>query len=271
MPKINLKVATNLTKEQWKELLARVVGRSRAGAPQLTPQTAGQILGHEPPSEKVMGRLVTKGVDTAEQFVPPKAQMLPLEDAQAAYLENPSAFKSPFESPPPANWLRQVEPGSPEELAQGLAYDRLKVAPLFDSSIQRTTQVMGKQGMMEAEGQALGGMGVEAMDVRPGVPINKFLQQKGVKLDKPPIEDIIREAVFADVLWKDMGGGRSVAGKTWTKLLEQSRQKTHHDSGRDYFIVSFRNWRKDPERFAQKHPREANLLERTWRTFLETE
>lgn len=268
-----------LTKEQWKAWFRRALDKEG----KLTESLASRVMQQEPPVERIMGRLEqaipTGGVGgqlSPGRFVgetTPRVTNLPIEEARAKYFANPEDYLNPTAvREPSAKVLEQFAPGegSPA-FARDVAYTRQKFAPIVPGGTQSALRMLRGE-VEEAEvGGALRRIGLTPEDVHPGLPIKKFLTQKGVQLGEegPPIADVLQTAMLADAMWKTMGGGRSAAAKQWEAYRSSSKLSSRISNARDYFISSFNRWRQDPKDFTKKFPREAKLLKSSWDTFSE--
>jgi hypothetical protein len=249
MPRFPIKPLITLTKEQWRELLKRVFEKEA----KLTPRAAREIMStFEPQAEREMGSLIKRRALGGGEFEE-AIERLPIGEARAKYFADPGEY-IPGRAEPSAKVLTQPKGTGemdlpPEDLAQRIGYERLKFKPIIPSGTQ----------------QAAGVIRGEASAAEPG----RGIQAGG---EVPPVSEIVQTALIADTLWKDIGGLRSVDGKWWQQLLESSRGaiKKHYTTGRDYFISSYYNWKKDPNKFRQNFPRETKLLEKAEKKFNES-
>lgn len=276
MPRIVVRPLVNLTKEQWRTVLRRVMEHEeQSGQRALSKQSGEMLLNRfEPPVERKVGALYRDLGIGGEANYPSgetlrKVERLPIEEARAKYFANPGMYRNPTAYAPPMKQIRQVPPGSPEELAQGLAYEKIRQVPIVTPRTARTQGVVGRELKSQAEEQALTRAGVGPEDIRAGVKPSTVLAEKG--LAQPEVSTEIGEqlqaALVADQLWKDMGGGRSMGAKVWEMYRSSSRQKSHIKTNRDYFVSSFVRWKQDPVKFERAYPREAKLLMQLWQQF----
>jgi hypothetical protein len=267
MPRYPIKPLIQLSKEQWKVLLERVMQKEG----KFTTRAAGAVMSRpfEPPVEREVGALF-RDVPMGAGEVTRQAERLPIAEARAKYLANPEQYVTPSISAPEMKVMSQVPPGSSEELAAGLAYERVKQVPIVPQA-SRTARVMSK----EIESQELEGavrrLGVNPEDIRPGVKPQTIIEEMGRKPSEmvtvPPAAELASDAMVADQLWKSMGGGRSLGSKVWEMFRSSSRQKSHINTSRDYFISSFVRWKQAPKHFTKAYPREAKVLNQLWKEF----
>lgn len=88
------------------------------------------------------------------------------------------------------------------------------------------------------------------------VDLSKAQQISEAHLSVPPASELAAYAMLADQLWKDMGGTKSMGGKLWDMYAEDAG---YSGTAKDYFVSSFLKWKRDPQGFSKKSPREANL------------
>lgn len=266
----NIPVRIGLTKEQWKVFLERILQRRG-----LTQRAAGAIMDRpfEPPVTREVGTLY-RDVPIGAGEIIRRVERLPIEEARAKYLAAPEQYVSPRTWSPEARVLRVVEPGSPEELAAGIAYERVKEVPLLPP-IPKSAKVMQRDIEAQELESAVSRLGIRPEDVRPGVSLKTVIEEAGRKpkdmITVPPAQELAALAEIADQIWKDMGGSRSSGGKAWELLrMTQRRPEPHIRSARDYFISCFLRWKQAPRKFTNTHPKEARLLEQLWREFEES-
>jgi len=160
---------------------------------------------------------------------------------------------------------------SPEDLAQKVSYERMKFKPIIPGGVRQAAGVINKEAASEETSTLLRRAGLTPEDIRPGVSPQQVLAEKGIQtgIEKPPISQVMQNALIADTLWKEMGGSRSIGGKKWQEYLEHAPGmiRKNYTTGRDYFISSFNKWRNDPKGFSRTHPREGRILEEVWKTF----
>jgi len=232
MPRFPIKPAVKLTKQQWEALLDRIMTREGG---KLTPKATSEIMQYEPPVTRDVGTLVSErpagpaGTEEYRKVI----ERLPIEEARSKYAAAPERYAQQRFGGPSIKHLSAVEPGSPEELASGLAYERLRQVPVVTPSVARTTGTM-KNEIAEATGTA-------ATEV-------------------PLTTELATNAAKAARAWKMMGGMRTLSGQNWELYRKGSRQSSHIQDARDYFISSFTRWKSDPAKFEKAYPREARLL-----------
>jgi len=237
MPKISIKPLFKLSKAQWQHVMSRVLEKEGG---KLTPRGGEFIMDKfAPPVEKEIGTLRSKVPmfeGATEDEMKTITERLPIGEARAKYLSSPGQYMSPGPVGPSAKVLRQVQPGSSEELASGLAYEKLRESPLIPRELSRGMSVI-KRDIPELAGR-------EATSERAQL------------------------AAVAEQLWKDaVGGGRSMGGKMFENLRNSSRQRSHIKNAKDYFISSFVRWKQDATGFKRAYPREAKILEQVWGEF----
>lgn len=243
MPRVNIKPVLKLTKEQGKALIERLMAKEG----KLTPKVANELLKYEPPVERSMG-ILHKDLPIGVGESTRKSEILPLGEARAKYFADPEAYSNPSMGAPSAKVLRKVEPGSPEELASGLAYERNKFSPIVPYTVKQASKV-SKQTIKD-------------------MVIENPKMTKDVAL--PPAQEMLSHAVIADNMWKLMtgrAGSRSMAAKVWENLNQASRLKSQGWSTRDYFINSYTRFKRDPKKFVKTFPREARILDQMEREF----
>jgi len=268
MPKFPIAPIIKLSKEQWKILLTRIFEKEA----KLTEKAARTVMKFEPGAEKEMGTLfkdVPTGVGEARREV----ERLPIAEARAKYFASPESYVTPTTVEPSAKVLTQPVGAeaaglSPEGLAQAIGYERLRFRPIIPPGVRRGISAITKGAEEEEVGAGLKRLGLTEEDIRPGVTPEKLLREKGVDIrkEKPSISKIIGDATLGSVIWKEMGGSRSISGKLWEEYYRSASGgvKSAYKSGQDYFISSMYKWRQDPSGFAKKHPREAGLLTKIW-------
>lgn len=239
MPRINIKPLIKLNREQLRSLVIRTMEKEG----KFTTKVADEILKHEPPVTKSMGILRR---DFTDQLGNQRMaqDVLPIGEARAKYFSNPAEFSMPKVGAPSTLNLRKVPEGSPDELASGLAYERLNFQPVVPSSVKRslkTTEIANKEVMAEQTGASA--------------------KQQAL----PEAKQMLQDSVVADNLWRLMtgrSGSRSMAAKIWEGFRMSTPQHAHPSMSntRDYFISCFTRFKKQPEKFVKKHPREARLL-----------
>jgi len=268
MPRLDIKPLIKLSKEQWKVLLERVMAKEG----KLTTRAAGAVMGRpfEPPVEKEVGALfrdVPMGGGEATRQV----ERLPIGEARAKYMANPEQYVTPSMGAPSIKEMRTVPSGSPEELAGGLAYEKIKQTPILPPASGRTSRVIRDEIRSQDLEQKVRSLGINPEDIRPGVKMETVLEEQGIKSSQvgivPPAAELAANAVLADELWKNMGGGRSMGARVWEMYRSSSRQKSHIHEARDYFISSFVRWKQDPSKFNKAYPREGKVLNQLWSEF----
>lgn len=266
MARFPVKPLIQLSKEQWKVLLERVMEKEG----RLTKRAAGAVMSRpfKPPGEKTYGELIKRralGGGEVEEAV----ERLPIEEARAKFMEAPSEYR-PGWIAPKAKVMRAVEPGSSEELAAGLAYERVKQAPIIPAGGPTARKMQQELESQELEA-ATRRLGINPEDVRPGVNLKTVIEEQGRKpsemITVPEAAELASDAMVADQLWKSMGGGRSMGAKVWEGFRSSSRQKGHIHNARDYFISSFVRWKQAPKHFGRNYPREAKVLDQLWKEF----
>lgn len=262
MPRITLAPLIKLSKEQWKVLFERMLAKEG----KLTTKGAGAIMHRpfEPPVEQEVGALF-RDMPMGAGEVTRQVERLPIGEARAKYMANPEQYVTPSMGAPDVNVMRTVPSGSPEELAGGLAYERIKQVPILPPASGRTSHVIREELKDQSLRRKLKDIGINPdEDIRPGVKLETVLAEHGIKpsqIEGPPPAAILASfGDTADNAWKSMGGGRSSGAKVWEMFRTSSRQKSHIQNARDYFISSFVRWKDDPNKFTKAYPREARVL-----------
>jgi hypothetical protein len=271
MPRFPIKPLINLSKEQWKVLMERLMTKEG----KLTTRAAGAITRFEPEAEREMGALykdVSMGAGESSRQV----ERLPIAEARAKYFQNPEQYTTPTMGGPSAKVVSQP-PGieeagvaGPEELASKISYERQKQVPLIKPP-GRTARVMSKDiESQELEG-AVKRLGVNPEDIRPGVSPKTIIAEKSRKpgdmITVPPAAELASDAMIADSMWKNMGGTKSLGAKVWDMFRSTQRKEEHIKTARDYFISSFVRWKQAPRKFSNTHPKEARVLGQLWQEF----
>lgn len=245
MPKIPEPVV-KLTKQQWEGLIKRLMKREGAAfqkiperiddISQLLPRARNLITRREPPVEQTYGRLLeSRSVEELKQAVAEgttkqrlRGQMLPIEDAQAAYLNQPGKFLPVRPSSPGKILKVGIEEGAPSEIYPGLGFEKAKFKSVLPQSIERSVSTE-----------------------RAATPLASTIPQT----------DQLKSAWEGDIIWtRIIGGLRSIPGKLWKSLFEQSRSRRGHANAREYFIAQYSRWKTSPETFARNQPRESNFM-----------
>lgn len=271
MPRISIKPLIKLSKEQYKVLYERLL--SKTGG-KFTSKMAGAVMGRpfEPP----------EGIRTVGELTP-RARILggeakglpirlPIEEARARYFAAPEEYVPGMVAPRAK--VMSIPPGieeagvSSEELASKIAYEHIKQAPIIPPhTVSRTQKFVGKElRQQELESAIKRRLGLSPeYDIRPGVKLETVLEERGIKpsdvINVTPAFELAVYAEKADELWKFIGGTRSLGAKVFENLRQASRQRTHIQTARDYFISSYVRWKQAPKDFARKYPREAKILE----------
>jgi hypothetical protein len=192
-------------------------------------------------------------------------ERLPIAEARAKYAANPEEYVTPSMSAPSVKELRTVPSGSPEELAGGLAYERIKQSPILPPASGRTSKVIRDELKDQALIQKLKSIGIDPEDIRPGVKLETVLEEHGIKPGQvetvPPAAVLANYGKMADQAWREMGGARSGGARVWEMYRASSRQSSHIHDARDYFISSVVRWKQDPAKFSKAYPREARVLQ----------
>jgi len=269
MPRFPVKPLIKLSKEQYKVLLERIFKEGK-----LTVKGAGAVMGRpfEPPVTKEVGELIKRRAIGGGEFEE-AVERLPIEEARAKYFASPEEYR-PGLPAPSAKVMRTVEPGSPEELAAGLAYERVKQVPVIPP-VSRTAGVMRRELEEQETEAALRRVGVRPEDIRPGVKPKTVLEEVTGKSQRelvtvPPAAELASDAMVADELWRNLtgrAGERSLGAKLWEMYRASSRQSSHIRTARDYFISSFVRFKQDPVKFTKAYPREAKVLRQLWDEF----
>ena len=93
----------------------------------------------------------------------------------------------------------------------------------------------------------------QRIDVPADIPVLDSLE-----MSVPPATELAAYAAQADMLWKDIGGSRSLAGKLWEMFADN---KKYPGSSRDYFVSTYLKHKLDPHSFRKAFPSESNIFE----------
>lgn len=267
---------TRLSKEQWKTVVSRAMereGRSPSGLMRVMADDLHEGA-LEPDVVKKVGALSTP---TPQGDL--RTFRLPIEEARAKYFSNPDAYIPGMGAPEMSQVNiapRTIPPGVsqemiPDGLAADIALSRVKQVPVVPSRLSKMKSSIEKDYIAQEAEEQLSQKGMSMEDMRPGAKPDQFLAEKGINVKKedvlPPVGQLTQAALVADQLWKDMGGGRSMGAKVWEMYRASSRQKSHINTARDYFVSSFTRWKDDPSKFTKNYPREAKLLNQLWDQF----
>ena len=274
MPGPLIEAATKVTKEQWRNILRRIM--KKEGSSQLTPKAAEQIFAAgEPPIERTLGTLYAphSNPSLAEEGVRQPLHM-PIEEARQKYFQNPEGF-TPGGARPPVKEISQVAPGSSEDLAYGISYARNKFLPVVPPSVARGASTIQRGEVADLAEQRLAGQGLSQEDIR--VSPQQFLKQQGEKGQEvqglQDLKSILKNANIADQIWREMNMENRAAGKLWGKMLNEQRTgvKNTFKSGKDWFVASFNKYQLNKAEFAKKHPKEASMIEKIQKLYEEGE
>jgi len=256
MPKFPVKPAIRLTKKQWKAFLARIFEKEG----KMPAKYARGIMGrYEPPVEREMGTLfrdIPTGVGESRRI----AERLPIGEARARYFSSPEQYVTPSMTEPTAKQMTISKPG----MAGDVAYERLRFRPVIPPSIQRAAGTLRREAQAGETTERLRGIGVRPEELRPGMEPGAALTERGLAPTKgPPVSAVVQDAARAAILWKELGGPRSSAGKYWQTLADAQPGAVRKilPTGQDWFTSCYTKWRREPIGFKRKHPREAGLFE----------
>lgn len=241
-----------ISRKQWMRLVERLLQRENINEQEQLSDIAqiGMKKGvpREMLSETLMGReplvegeysklkdLETKRFSDLMGKPQYAEELLPTVEARKKVFE----FPERYEPIPGGQDVKRVKfdvpPGASGELAEGVAYERMK----FKTIPKR-----------KWEEEALKFQEAEA---------------KMKELPKAPetVSPLISMIAEADDVWKNvMKGKRGIGGQLWMRYLDTSpgAVKKHFSDAKDYFRSMYIKWKLDPKGFAKKHPREANHL-----------
>ena len=129
-----VRARTNLTANQIKALISRIMGRAGGAFTPAAEQQMRTELAGTPPFQ-------TREVVPMQKQIPetPLRQgfRLPLPEAQPQYFAEPREWQLPPTSPIPTTILGTVPPGSPMETAAGISYRTEKEVPLTSQTLLR--------------------------------------------------------------------------------------------------------------------------------------
>jgi len=242
----SVKPLIRLSKAQMRRVIQRIMEKEG----RLTPKAVSKIMRYEPPVEREVSTLrriipETPMPGAAPEEVMPMSRVetmrLPTEEARQMYMEAPEQFLKPTGAGPPMVRLRQVPPGSPEEFAAGIAYERIKEVPVLERPLPAIKSA--PQTIAPA-----------AQPVTP--PAAPLAAEEALK-------------ARATELWQQIGGGRSAVGKLFKHYLNAQRAaiKKTFPTASDYFTHCYMRFKIDPKQFKRAYPREAKVLEHIAKTF----
>jgi len=161
----------------------------------------------------------------------------PFSEGKMLFHRNPEAYVPPekTELPGRAKILRRVEPGSKEDITGGKGF----------TLVERAYRSL--RSPLEKE---------------LSTTVKKTAQELNVEMSRK--EQLASEAIAAQ-MWKRVigGGGRSIMRQTWELFAKGQSQRVKPDT-KVYFTRCLMQWRLNPDEFAKKRPREANLLREIW-------
>lgn len=79
------------------------------------------------------------------------------------------------------------------------------------------------------------------------------------------IEEMTKNNIFLENLWRQIGGKRGYVGREWERFRAKSKGKNKVADSKDYFIRVGLKWMADPEAAAKVYPQESVALEELWK------
>lgn len=276
MPNVRklVKPIAKLTKEQWERLLERVVLKQEGGLvkPLLPEAEAGSdalesVLGSEPMQTKVYGRLYQNIDLGGESMRQPRDY--PWPEAVMRYLKAEGALSAETKKLPEAKVLKMPGEVPAEELSSALAPERV-----YERRIYRPIQYTAKKIKPAVDERKRELEQAAKSRLKQIKPVEKSLKKviKGkvdVTKQTPETDQLVRNAITLDQMWKFIGGKRSYTGKLWDSYRKQARGRRKVKEARDYFYRVGLKWIEDPDRTAKTYPREVKSLETIWKEMME--
>lgn len=252
--KSNPKPKMQLTQKQWQMMMERVFRREQPVQVSAMQNPVEGIMGLEPPSTRLYGRIKEPIMEGGERvgFQP---RDYPYAEAQMRYLKMPPGQRKGLGSEeyiPPSDVL-SFEGGKP-------SYERRVYRPVKEPA-QRA-----EQAAQEVAQPSLEERGKKVIDSVRGVQA-KGRSGRTVSTVQAPAEELVKQAMLGDKMWKFIGGKRTLTGKLW------DRYRANHPGGkkvpdaRDYFIRQFLIWADDAKAYSSKFPERAKSLQSIWDEF----
>lgn len=222
-----------ISKKQWEALIKRVMERTGLAQGELNPTLAEKIMKHEPPTEIEYSRfkdLQDPILQDLKGQTVYRTKMEPFEQARETVLANPERYE-PLPGGKTAKRVYKVEPGDPAELAEGVAFERMKMRSI-PKSLPKLSEKLQKEMAQEAK--------------TPNTV--------------SPLVSLMAEA---DDIWRYGLKGQENLGKRLWKTLYQGLPggvKQHYAAPKEYFISSYAKYKSDPN-FRLKHERLATYFD----------
>jgi len=224
-------------------------GRTAMTASEGMPAEAAAVMGREPPTQRVFGRVygpeVGAGKDAFKQPMD-----YPWFEAMGKYMAPGSELTAETGHIPPADIL-SFGPKT-KAAPKGVSYERRIFRPVKEPGER------AKRLTTEAKKEEVG----EALEVKRkmrkvGGPLKKV---EKLKVSETPTEERLNQAVLLDQLWKSIGGKRTLLGRAWEMYRQGGRGRYKVDDARDYFIRVGLRYFENPEQAAKIYPREVRAL-----------
>jgi hypothetical protein len=267
-----VKPITKLTKEQWKVIVQRMMARGEKN-PDLMRTVADEFHGGKMGNPADVADSIER-VGALHSFTPAgqtKVERYPIAEARAKYFAEPERYE-PQGYGPPADIVEApaVAPsfplpagGAEPDMATQIAMKRVQQVPIIPPGVSSARSIAKKE-MVDLNPDVI------PPQVTPKTALEEAGVDTGKEVAEPAIGKITQIGLIADQLWREMGGMKSTAGQMWEMYRKASRQAPHIKTGRDYFIRSFVRFHEDPAKFKKSYPREAKILKRVWKEYLES-
>jgi hypothetical protein len=165
----------------------------------------------------------------------------------------------------PIDRIYKTGVGGPDELAEGIGYERINIKPFqMPSSIRQNMSMIKRQEEQEAIERAMTSRGLREEDI--SIEPKKFLRLEGEELPEHDVAKSVRQSLSAENLWREAKGfdTRATTGKLWRDLWVSQPEniKDLYWSPKDYFIFSYRQYQRNPSKMKQSHPDEFRLIDK---------
>jgi len=275
MPNVTkfVKPIAKLTKGQWERLLERIVLKQEGNMikPVLPEAEAGgevlnNVLNSEPVRTRIYGR-VYQNIDLdGENLRQPKDY--PWPEAVMRYLKANGELSAETRKLPEAKVFKMPREIPKEELGSALAPEKV-----YERRVYRPIQYTAKKIKPAVDEHKRELERAAASRLKQVKPVEKSLKKvtKGkVDLTKqtPETDQLVKNAITLDQMWKFIGGKRSYTGKLWDTYRKQARGRRKVKEARDYFYRVGLKWIEDPDRTAKIYPREVRSLETVWKEMM---
>ena len=227
---------------------------------------AFQLMGSEAPQTKVYSRLyeqIERGgalVDQPRDYPYVEAYMRHAR-AKKANPDKPQLFTKPYTSVPPAEVMSIGRSGRPGEVAPGIVHEQRVYRPVAGETADRT---LSASRAVEAEKRREASMARQKFE-KQAQTVQASAQ--AVTKQTTPGDEILKQGLLLDRMWKFVGGKRTYTGKAWEVYRRGSRGRVKPKDARDYFLRCGLRWLEDPDTFAKNSPREAKSLKEIWNRF----